>query len=392
MKLRVKNVATCWIHRLFPFRYANLVCMILIGWLGVHIAYSDHSNYRECLACCFLTLAQLLDDENGNIHIHGLAKVEVVDANDLLSLLEKTADQRKTHETFVNSVSSRTHSFIELELSTDAGEGKLVLVDLAGSERNKDSSHHDAARQKESAHINSSLMALKECIRKRNERAGYVPFRMSELTRLLKPAFTREQSVSAVIATISPGATDCEHSLNTLNHASLMSGAEEEPVTTIFDIGLCFQEQGLPEERKNQLKAAPIKWSKDEVAAWVKEIDPLCRVPYGTDGKQLIRFSKARFVQACSGDEVRGKFIFDTLRSVIEMRKQEEATIRAEARQESRAKQLMSVKSMSEAQKADVMRSENNEGKPKPAKMSFSSNGVERVKTLQDDLKRLLSK
>ena len=41
--------------------------------------------------------------------------------------------------------------------------GVFTMVDLAGSERRQDSASHDAARRKESAEINSSLLALKEC-------------------------------------------------------------------------------------------------------------------------------------------------------------------------------------------------------------------------------------
>lgn len=43
--------------------------------------------------------------------------------------------------------------------------GLLTLVDCAGSERKEDSNKHDVQRQKEGAEINTSLHALKECIR-----------------------------------------------------------------------------------------------------------------------------------------------------------------------------------------------------------------------------------
>ena len=41
----------------------------------------------------------------------------------------------------------------------------LTLVDCAGTERKEDSATHSAERRKEGAEINTSLHALKECLR-----------------------------------------------------------------------------------------------------------------------------------------------------------------------------------------------------------------------------------
>ena len=60
-------------------------------------------------------------------------------------------------------------------------EGVLQLVDLAGSEHRIDSSEHDAARRKECAQINSSLSALKECIRAHAKGSSFIPFRSLHL-------------------------------------------------------------------------------------------------------------------------------------------------------------------------------------------------------------------
>jgi kinesin family protein 2/24 len=45
--------------------------------------------------------------------------------------------------------------------------GRLTLVDCAGSERKEDNMHHSAEQRKETAEINASLYALKECVRMR---------------------------------------------------------------------------------------------------------------------------------------------------------------------------------------------------------------------------------
>ena len=74
-------------------------------------------------------------------------------------------------------------------------EGKLYIIDLAGSERAKDSKDHSKERMAETKEINSSLSALKECIRARTQAsmpgAGglHVPYRRSKLTLLMKDVF-----------------------------------------------------------------------------------------------------------------------------------------------------------------------------------------------------------
>ena len=57
-------------------------------------------------------------------------------------------------------------------------------MDLAGSERAADSRHHNRQRRVESAEINKSLLALKECIRSFDRDATHVPFRSSKLTQV----------------------------------------------------------------------------------------------------------------------------------------------------------------------------------------------------------------
>jgi kinesin family protein 2/24 len=67
----------------------------------------------------------------------------------------------------MNDTSSRSHAVCEIIIKDNRGRvsGKMSLIDLAGSERAADSRHHDRQRRVESAEINKSLLALKECIR-----------------------------------------------------------------------------------------------------------------------------------------------------------------------------------------------------------------------------------
>ena len=113
-------------------------------------------------------------------------------------------------------------------------EGCLTLVDLAGSEQSIDSMYHTADRRKEGAMINSSLLALKECIRARAEgrNAGF-HYRKSKLTMALKQAFMSNTAKTVILATVSPASKDTEHSLNTLRHACMMN--RESSIGTDLD-------------------------------------------------------------------------------------------------------------------------------------------------------------
>ena len=68
------------------------------------------------------------------------------------------------------------------------------------------------------AEINKSLLALKECIRALDQDKRHTPFRGSKLTQVLKDSFVG-QCKTLMIGCISPCATSCEHTLNTLRYA-----------------------------------------------------------------------------------------------------------------------------------------------------------------------------
>ncbi|GAX20275.1 kinesin family member 2/24 [Fistulifera solaris] len=166
---------------------------------------------------------KVLEDGKGEVVIAGLTEVESYGPETFLEILRQGNSARTTHMTEANDASSRSHAICQIMLrdaKTNKLKGKLSLVDLAGSERGSDTKSHNSQRRAESSDINTSLLSLKECIRALDRDASkHVPYRGSKLTLILKDCFTSDRAMTTMIATVSPGASAADHSLNTLRYA-----------------------------------------------------------------------------------------------------------------------------------------------------------------------------
>ena len=164
---------------------------------------------------------KVLEDGKGEVVVAGLKEFEASSPSDFLSLIEEGHNNRTTHATEANDVSSRSHAICQILLrDTKTGEmkGKLSLVDLAGSERGTDTKSHNRQRRTESSDINTSLLALKECIRAIDSDSKHVPYRQSKLTLILKDCFVSKSAKTAMVATLSPGSNSTDHTVNTLRY------------------------------------------------------------------------------------------------------------------------------------------------------------------------------
>merc|ERR1712070_1077025 len=211
--------------------------------------------------------------------------------------------------------SSRSHSVCTLTIGRT--RGKLVLVDCAGTERRKDSMHHSKERQQEGAEINASLHALKECIRhlSASQRVPSHVYRGSSLTKVLAGAFTCSgERRLAVLCTISPAATDTEHTVATLRTGlAITSGIEREEKEALVG--------ELRASRPREVH--PRNWTPGQVRAWVgiagqgqfqSVVDSL---PSNFTGQMLVRLTESRCIQLCSGDVRRGRLLFVLLHQEI---------------------------------------------------------------------------
>ena len=170
---------------------------------------------------------QIREDSQGNIFVQDLTCLEATDPTQVLSMVRKAMDNRISGETRQNSASSRSHAVLQLHLEQsmplnkednmenavgrtlccdEVEEGNCLLegeqvvktwystlsiIDLAGSERVA-KSRSKGQRFQEARKINKSIAALGNCISALAEANStsakskrHIPFRDSQLTRLL---------------------------------------------------------------------------------------------------------------------------------------------------------------------------------------------------------------
>ena len=169
-------------------------------------------------------------------YVEDLAKLVVRNFAEIDHLMDEGNKARTVAATNMNETSSRSHAVFTLTLSQKRHDvetnmdtekvAKISLVDLAGSER-ATSTGATGARLKEGAEINRSLSTLGRVIaaladlsdpKHKKTKGMQVPYRDSVLTWLLKDSLGGN-SLTAMIAAISPADINFEETLSTLRYA-----------------------------------------------------------------------------------------------------------------------------------------------------------------------------
>jgi len=273
----------------------HVSCIEIIG----EACYDLLNDHREVF---------VRETRDGEAIVCGEKHYSMSTASEFYDVFEYAADLRETHATMINSNSSRSHYICRLVLqNTATGDiySQLTLCDLAGSERNADSFHHTTERIKETAQINSSLMALKEVIRcaslrKKGQSNIHVPYRNSKLTRILKSCFDAEDeqnsSLTIVIATVSPISCDTEHTISTLQYSYRMMGDQSE----VFGVKMVAEDVLSKSLNSSRLKSNGLgrkhllglnQFMADSSKKLAKNF------PSAMDGKALARLPDSRLVQ-----------------------------------------------------------------------------------------------
>uniref|UniRef100_A0A673B4Q9 Kinesin-like protein n=1 Tax=Sphaeramia orbicularis TaxID=375764 RepID=A0A673B4Q9_9TELE len=197
-------------------RYANLDLSVYVSFFEIYNGkVYDLLNKKAKL--------RVLEDDRQQVQVVGLEEVYVSAAEDVIKMIQMGSACRTSGQTSANANSSRSHAILQIVLRRNDRattlHGKFSLVDLAGNERGTDVSSNDRSTLVETAEINRSLLALKECIRSLGKNSDHIPFRMSTLTKVLRDSFIGDKSKTCMIAMVSPTMSSCEYTMNTLRYA-----------------------------------------------------------------------------------------------------------------------------------------------------------------------------
>ncbi|KAI1172821.1 kinesin-domain-containing protein [Nemania sp. FL0916] len=205
---------------------------------------------------------KLREDSKRGVYATPLKEEIVQSPTQLLRVIARGDQARRTASTQFNARSSRSHAVVQIVVESrerlpggSGADGKrsglfpggvrvstLSLIDLAGSEKAAESKE----RRQEGSHINKSLLTLGTVISKLSEhkekegKSGdkdgkHLPYRDSKLTRLLQGALSGNSLVS-ILCTIQTGsagstASANSHATETINTLKFASRAKNSIVS-----------------------------------------------------------------------------------------------------------------------------------------------------------------
>jgi hypothetical protein len=174
---------------------------------------------------------EMHEDARGQVYIKGMSIIPVQTVEEVMEVVTSSFKLRATHETKMNSVSSRSHTIFTFHITQkDRGTGQsttaqLHLVDLAGSER-LSQSESTGQRMLEAQSINLSLtclgkvvIAIQQADPNEDRYSNHIPYRDSKLTRLLQGSLGGN-AYASLIATVHPRQQDVVETLSTLQFAN----------------------------------------------------------------------------------------------------------------------------------------------------------------------------
>ena len=153
---------------------------------AIELSYSglkDLLNDFKTLYC------YAVDKDTTNYVVKNKKFEEISNIKEYREIIDLIKNNRGTRKTNKNNSSSRSHLIITLKFLGN----EIYLLDLAGNENKPNFS--SPSEILEAGFINSSLMSLKECVRKKKAGDKYIPYRNNMLTKIISEIFVQNTHI-----------------------------------------------------------------------------------------------------------------------------------------------------------------------------------------------------
>ena len=194
-------------------------------------------NIRDLLSPNPKNKLLMHEKPDSGVYVKDLSSFICKSCKEMQAVQDTGRKNKSMGETKMNARSSRSHSVFTLtlecsEVGPDGKDhirvGKLNMVDLAGSER-QSKTNATGQRLEEAIKINLSLTCLCQVISALTDsKASYVPYRDSQLTRLLQDSLGGNTK-TVMIANIGPADYNIDETINTLRWASRAKNIKNKP-------------------------------------------------------------------------------------------------------------------------------------------------------------------
>ncbi|CAL6038668.1 Kinesin-like_protein [Hexamita inflata] len=219
------------------------------------VSFSIKASYIEIYNECITDLISQQTDlrirqkPEQAIYIENLSEHSCGTKEDLQKILEKGYQNQCIKITQMGQCSARSHTMFIIKLEkTEVVNGEKVcklstlkMIDLAGSER------PEISRFKEPMMINKSLASLYVVVSKLASQAPHIPYRDSQLTRLMQDALDGN-SKTVLMALISPVSQNYEEILSTLRFADQVKKIPNQPLVKVESKQLAANQE-CPEQK-----------------------------------------------------------------------------------------------------------------------------------------------
>lgn len=181
-----------------------------------------NEKYQISISILEIYFERVKDLFNQKLYDHTIGKEQLTtkitkkkenDFSKVKNIIFEALKNRSTACTKMNSVSSRSHCIITLELSHENVKRNLTFVDLAGSE-NVEMSEVTGSNLREASFVNKSLSALQDVILSLSQKKSFIPYRSSRLTQMLQGSFYNSRVLMLIhISSMSKCISETQHTL-----------------------------------------------------------------------------------------------------------------------------------------------------------------------------------